>query len=78
MIAIRQIQKVKSGSINISLPPDFDNKQVEIIILPIDEDNGKTLNIQALLLTAPTLTDDELRGFETVREWMNQWNVKDF
>jgi hypothetical protein len=78
MIAIRQIQKVKSGAVTVILPPDFDAKQVEIIILPIDEVSGGTQNLQDLLLAAPTLTDDELQEFGKVREWMSQWNVNDF
>jgi len=78
MIAIRQIQRVKSGAVTVALPPEFDTKQVEIIILPVDEVNGEAQNLQDLLLAAPTLTDDEIQEFDKVREWMNQWNMNDF
>ncbi|MCI0692352.1 hypothetical protein L0337_10165 [candidate division KSB1 bacterium] len=78
MIAIRQIQEVKSGAVTVALPVDFHAKRVEIIILAIEESNNGAQNLQDLLLAAPTLTDDELQDYEKVREWMSQWNVNDF
>lgn len=80
MIALKEIQEVKSGTVTIALPDDFHAKRVEIIILPIEEEGQTTStpNLQSLLLTAPTLTEEELQEFENVREWMNQWNVKEF
>jgi hypothetical protein len=78
MIAIRQIQTIKSGSVTVTLPPDFDAKQVEIIILPMDEIIGGAKSLQDLLLAAPTLTENELEEFNKTREWISQWTVKDF
>ena len=78
MIAIRQIHTIKSGAVTIQIPADFPSKQVEIIVLPVEEKKGKTRNLQELLLAAPTLTDAETQEFEKVREWMNQWQVNDF
>jgi hypothetical protein len=78
MIAIRQIQEVKSGTVTVALPVDFHAKRVEIIVLPIEESDGSAQNLQELLLAAPTLTDDELQEYEKVREWMSQWNVNAF
>lgn len=78
MIAIRQIQEVKSGVISVALPVNFQAQRVEIIILPIEEPKGKAQNLQDLLLAAPTLTDEELQEYDKVREWMSQWNVSDF
>ncbi|KAA0230618.1 hypothetical protein EDS67_06870 [candidate division KSB1 bacterium] len=78
MIAIRQIQEVKAGAVTVKLPEDFSAKQVEIIILPVEEFPGGSQNLQALLLAAPTLSDDEFQEYEKNREWMNQWNVNDF
>ncbi len=78
MIAIREIQDVKSGGVTITLPPDFHAKRVEIIILPVEEPATKIQNLQELLLKAPTLTEKELQEFHHVREWMNQWDVKEF
>ena len=72
MNAIRQIQTIKSGAVTVTLPPEFDAKQVEIIVLPLDSADGEAQNLQALLLSAPTLTNDELQEFSKVREWMSQ------
>lgn len=78
MIAIRQIQAIQAGTITVHLPLDFPAKQVEIIILPVEEANSEPLNLQAFLLTAPTLSEEELQAFDTVRDWMDQWNVNEF
>ncbi|NIR86849.1 MAG: hypothetical protein GWN67_08650 [Phycisphaerae bacterium] len=78
MKALRKIEDVKSGSIKIDLPADFHAKRVEIIILPIDEsENGRQL-LQDLLLQAPTLTDEELQEYNSVRDWMSKWSIKEF
>jgi hypothetical protein len=78
MIAIREIQEVKSGGVTVALPPDFHATCVEIIILPVEEPTSDEQDLQTLLLNAPTLTDEELHEFHHVREWMNQWDVKEF
>lgn len=78
MKPIRKIEDVKSGSIKIDLPADFHAKRVEITIQPIDElENGRQL-LQDLLLEAPTLTDEELQEYNSVRNWMSKWSVKEF
>jgi len=69
MNAIRKIEDVKSGSIKIDLPADFQGKRVEIIILPIDESENGRQNLQDLLLEAPTLTEDELQEYKSIRDW---------
>ncbi len=38
MIAIREILEVKNNKIHLTLPDEFKNKKVEIIILPIEEE----------------------------------------
>ena len=78
MKAIRKVQRVKAGSIKIDLPAEFNAKKVEIIVLPIDETNNNEQSLQDLLLDAPTLTNDEFEKFDSVRDWMGQWNVKEF
>ncbi len=60
----------------IDLPLDFPSQKVEIIILPIEEE--KEQGLSDLLLDAPTLSDDELKEFERVREWMSKWNINEF
>ena len=73
MIAVRRIQDVIAGAVTIRLPAHFSAKRVEVIVLPVDEDEQETGQLQRLLLTAPTMSDDDLRGFDQVRKWMNQW-----
>jgi len=86
MYSIRQTQDVKNGMITVVLPPHFNAKRVNIIIFPVKEEADRKIsenleNLQDLLLTAPTLSDNELQEFETIREWMNQpmtLNIKHF
>ncbi|GAK49070.1 hypothetical protein U14_00288 [Candidatus Moduliflexus flocculans] len=80
MIAIRQIQDVTSEMITVRIPKNFPSKRAEIIILPVEEfsANEQETMLQIVLLNAPTICEDELAGFEHVREWMNTWNVKEF
>ena len=73
MIAIREIHDVTAGSVFVRLPSNFPSKRVEVIILPVEEEiPNRRQRLQELLLNGPTLTEDELKGYETVREWMNQ------
>ena len=76
MIAVRRIQDVLAGAVTIRLPAHFSAKRVEVIILPVDEDEQETGQLQRLLLTAPTMSDDDLQGFDHVRKWMNQWTFE--
>ncbi len=78
MFAIKEILDIHAGVITIRIPDDFPSKRVEIIVLPIEETLESKQSLQEVLLNAPTLTDEELQPFEQIREWMNQWNVKEF
>ena len=82
MVAIREFHDVISGRVPVDLPSDFKATRVEIIVLPIEESDKHAENapgtLQALLLTAPTLTADELLEYERVQEWMTEWSVADF
>ena len=69
MIAIRQIHTIKSGAITIQIPADFPSKQVEIILLPIEEKKGKAKDLRKLLLAAPTLTETEIQEYEQTLKW---------
>ena len=72
MKAIRKIEHVKSGSVTIDLPANFNAKKVEIIVLPVEDSKNVRPRLEDLLLEAPTLTDDELREYQKVRDWMSQ------
>jgi len=78
MIAIREIQDVKSGEIKVHLPYDFHAKKVEIIILPIEEAPKREQNLRELLLDAPTLTNKEIKEYGIIRERMNEWKIEEF
>ncbi len=72
---IRKIGKVKSGTIKVDLPDEYNEKTVEIVISKID---ASDTNLTELLLSAPIITDDELNEYNQVRELMNTWTVKKF
>jgi hypothetical protein len=67
MMAIRQIQTVTSGAVTVTFAPEFDAKQVEILISPIDDVQAGAQQLRDLLLAAPALTDDGLQTFDNVR-----------
>ena len=68
MIAIRQIQEVKAGAVTVALPVNFHAKRVEVIVLSLEEASNGAQSLQDLLLTAPTLTDEELQEYEKARK----------
>jgi len=72
MIAVRQIQEVVADTVTIRLPAHFAARRVEVIVFPVAEDEQESRQLQSLLLTAPTLFEDDLQGFAQVRDWMSQ------
>ena len=72
MNAVRQIQEVVADTVTIRLPEHFSARRVEVIVFPVTEDEQESRQLQCLLLTAPTLSEDDLQGFTQVREWMSQ------
>ncbi len=49
--------------LQLTRPMEFSAKKVEIFILPFDDTDIGELDLQDLLLDAPTITDDELQEF---------------
>ncbi len=78
MIAVRSVQEVIAGAVTVKLPAHFAARRVEVIVLPMEEDEPGPARLEDLLLAAPTLTDEELKSFAEIREWMNQWTVSEF
>jgi hypothetical protein len=39
MEAVRKIIEHSSGSLTIEVPKEYDNRKLEVIVMPIDEDN---------------------------------------
>jgi hypothetical protein len=78
MIAVRSVQEVIAGAVTVKLPAHFAGRRVEVIVLPMEEDDQGQAQLEDLLLAAPTLSDEEMKGFAEVREWMDQWTVSGF
>lgn len=38
MIAVRSVQEVIAGAVTVKLPAHFSGRRVEVIILPVEED----------------------------------------
>lgn len=71
MNALRQIVKSTGGSITIDLPKEYQKTSLEIIILPVIDDNGKQkdpvlLNEAHKTIDAgcPDLTESFIESFE--------------
>lgn len=72
MIAVRRVQDVIAGVVTIKLPADFRGKRVEVIVLPLEENDQEPQQLQRLLLTAPTLSEDDLQGFAEIHAGWRQ------
>ena len=78
MIALREVHQVESDTITITLPAEFHAKRVEVVVRSLEEPSVAAQQLKEYLLTAPTLSDEELENYNEVRKWMNQWAVPDF
>jgi len=79
MQTLRQRTKIKNGKITIDVPPEFDADEVDVIVQPVEESKAsKREYLRKLLLSGPTLTEEELKKFEEVRKWLNQWKIPEF
>ena len=63
MQAIRQILNVNSHLLRIHLPEDFEANKVEVIILPLEEQPAKRINIANLRGTLK-LTNEQYNDFQ--------------
>ena len=73
MKALRQFLKVKNHSINIHLPDDFNAKEVEVIILPLEEQVTKD-GTAGKLRGKLNLSDQKYNDFqEDVRKSREEW-----
>ena len=73
MKALRQFLKVKNHSININLPDDFNAKEVEVIILPLEEQVTKE-RTAGKLRGKLNLSDQQYNDFqEDVRKSREEW-----
>ena len=73
MKALRQFLKVKNHSINIHLPDDFNAKEVEVIILPLEEQVTKE-RTAGKLRGKLNLSDQQYNDFqEDIRKSREEW-----
>jgi len=86
MEAIRTVVEPKDNKILLTLPDDFHESLVEVIILPFTKPDNEKINplkagknnkknkIQKLLLQAPTMSDEDYNLYLEKRNHFNQWN----
>ena len=78
MEAIREIKKVKNHKVLINLPHIYENKEVEIIILPI-LNRTKNNTLSDLLSQGPVWTEQEVKNFEdNLQKGYKDWKLKEF
>jgi len=82
MKAIRQVKEVKNHQVLVRLPEDFGNKEVEVIIIPLNEIDKKKLSARKkflkFLLSGPTLSPEEIQRIEAMQREFNQWPIEKF
>jgi hypothetical protein len=76
MQAIRQFIKVNGRNINITLPDDFNADEVEIIILPKNDDTYLTDEMKAILdsrVNEPS--EDYISAKESIEKLKNKYGL---
>lgn len=74
MNAISDFIEVKEHKITYSLPPDFDAKRVQIIILPIDEENDTPSKKNRIRGLRKSISGKEAERLEAhVKEIRKEW-----
>jgi len=76
MEAIRQYIKVNGRTINITLPDDFDADEVEVIILPKNEEIYLTDEMKSILdSTLHEPTDNYISSEESIDKLKNKYGI---
>lgn len=76
MEAIRQFIKVNGRNINITLPEDFNADEVEVIILPKNDDTYLTDEMKAILdsrVNEPS--EDYISAKESIEKLKNKYGI---
>lgn len=75
MEAIRQIIKVKNHSVLVSLPTDFKADKVEVIVLPVDENQSLKNHPIANLRGKLNLSEEQYVNFQNyINNSREEWN----
>jgi len=78
MEAIRTIKKVVNHQLLIDLPDSFEEKEVEVIIFPINGE-PKPTKLSELLLKGPVWSEDDISNFETdMQRGYTKWKINGF
>jgi hypothetical protein len=87
MQAYRYIFTVEQNRIVIDLPPGYNHKSVEVIVLPVERNNPETVpqpdpenkNEQLKeLLSIGTWSEDDLKSVKESQNLINQWKIDRF
>lgn len=82
MEAIRILTTVKNHELTLELPTSFENKEVEVIILPLDSDRNtqpiKKEEFLQFLKDGPTLRDEELDRINDLKKEFRHWTFDEF
>ena len=74
MNAISEIIEVKARKITYALPPDFDAKKVQIIILPIEQDNDTVKKKNRIRSLKKTIAGEQSKRLEAhLKEIREEW-----
>ncbi len=82
MEAIRILTTVKNTELVLELPISFENKEVEVIVLPLDSGVhvgwGKKEDFLRFLKDGPTLSDEELPRSDAVKKEFRHWTFDEY
>ncbi len=76
MVAYRKKTKISGRQLTLDLPPDLQNAEVEIWIVPIQ--SGQAVRDRSWLLQFPTWSEEDIKAIEEVSKKFNQWQITEF
>ena len=79
MEAIKKIIKTKKNKITLDIPNEFKNKDIEVIMIPSEEnENINKKDFIKFLKSGPTLSNNEIDNIEKAGKNINQWKIEKF
>ncbi len=77
MIALRKKISTADKQIVIDLPDELTGKDLEVLIIPVNDKNQNKKD-RSWLLNGPTLSEQQLKIFDEIDQIFNQWNIQQF
>ena len=69
MEAIRRIIRTKKNEVTLDIPNEFKNRNIEVIIIPSEEDETTNkMDFQRILESGPTFSNEEVDNVKIVGE----------